>query len=250
MKITFFKNEAHFEPRVSCTWENAEQVLPRRTYQHLHTVLNIVFSAAVMVYAVIFGRSLVQHRWLLLLVLCLLLPAHELCHALCCWLLGGRVERICFFPYRFKRLLTKPIAYVHCAFCAWSKAQQILLSLFPCILLSGIPAVAALFLPSWRVWLWFVSLLNIATSCFDIAKAVNVASLPKHSVLFPDFSLLATGREPITIHRLSINADLKTVTHRQFTYAHGRLTEQPIPVETDATRQLKREFAVQFDLND
>ena len=110
MKIVFFKNESHFHPRLSYTWENAEQVYLNSKLQNLKKIF--IFLLAVPFFAFLFfNQKELSSKWLLLIAISLLcLPIHELCHALFCWISGRKVERICFFPY--KRIFSKAAGYV------------------------------------------------------------------------------------------------------------------------------------------
>ena len=191
------------------------------------------------------GRLTVS-PWCFLLILFLTLPAHEFCHALFCWIAGRKVDRICFFPY--KQILTKPTAYVMPSFGAWTKGQAILLSAFPLLLLTILPAVMAIFLPSLRFGLVFLSLYNLPASAFDIVDILNRMKLPKRAIYFGSFSLLTKNDSPIIIHRLSVTPALDGIRHQQFEYRHGKLTEKEQICETPETERLRQEFIEQFHL--
>ena len=247
MKIVFFKNESHFHPRLSYTWENAEQV-------HLNSKLQnwkkfFIFLLAVPFLAFLFAnKKELSSKWLLLLAISLFcLPIHELCHALFCWISGRKVERICFFPY--KRIFSKPAGYVKPTFSVWNKYQAILLVSFPIIMLSIIPAIFAIFIAPLRLWLLYLSLLNISVSCFDIIDIICLFKLRQDALYLVDIMLNIKEKDkPVIIHQLSVTPKLDKIYHKCFEYFNGRLTEKENPAETVETRKLKQEFITQFAL--
>lgn len=252
MKITFLKNETHFYPRISYTWENAEKVNFTSEFQGLKKYsIMWLFLLPMPVFVIFCSQKIVKNYWffvtfIAIIVLCL--PLHELCHALFCWISGRKVERICFFPY--KNLFFRPAAYVKPVFGAWNKKQAIFLILFPFILLSFVPAILAIFISNLRFWLLFLSLLNISVSGIDIIDALYLSGLPKNCLYFFDgFALTVKDNDkPIIIHQLSITPELDKVNHRCFEYFNGRLTEKHQVHESAEVTKLRLEFVQQFNL--
>ena len=247
MKIVFFKNESHFHPRLSYTWENAEQVHLNSKLQNLKKIF--IFLLAVPFFAFLFvNQKEFSSKWILLLTISLLcLPIHELCHALFCWISGRKVERISFFPY--KRIFSKVGGYVKPAFSVWNKYQAILFVAFPVIILSFIPAILAIFIAPLRLWVLYLSLLNISVSYSDIVDIICLFKLPPNALYLVDIILTVKGTDnPVIIHQLFVTSKLDKIHHKCFEYFNGGLTEKEQPAETVETRKLKQEFINQFDL--
>ena len=247
MKIVFFKNESHFHPRLSYTWENAEQVHLNSKLQNLKKIF--IFLLAVPFFAFLFfNQKELSSKWLLLIAISLLcLPIHELCHALFCWISGRKVERISFFPY--KRIFSKVSGYVKPAFSVWNKYQAILFVAFPVIILSFIPAILAIFIAPLRLWLLYLSLSNISVSYSDIVDIICLFKLPPNALYLVDIILTVKEVDkPIIIHQLSVTPKLDKIHHKCFEYFNGRLTKIECPSETVETIRLKQEFIKQFNL--
>ena len=247
MKLVFFKKESHFHPRLSYTWENAEQVHLNSKLQNLKN--SFIFLLAIPFIAFLFvNQKELSSKWLLLLAISLLcLPIHELCHALFCWISGRKVERISFFPY--KRIFSKVGGYVKPAFSVWNKYQAILFVAFPVIILSFIPAILAIFIAPLRPWLLYLSLSNISVSYSDIVDIICLFKLPPNALYLVDIILTVKEVDkPTIIHQLSVTPKLDKIHHKCFEYSNGRLTEKEHPAETVETRKLKQEFINQFDL--
>lgn len=247
MKIVFFKNESHFYPRLSYTWENAEQVHLNSKLQNLKKLFILLLAIPFVAFLFINLKEL-SHKWLLLLAISFLcLPTHELFHALFCWISGRKVERICFFPY--KQIFYKENAYVKPTFSVWNKYQAILLSSFPIITLSIIPAILAIFIAPLRFWLLYLSLLNILVSSFDIIDIICLFKLSPNALYLVDIILTVKETDkPVIIHQLSVTPKLDKIHHKCFEYFNGRLTEKEQPDDTVETIRLKQEFIKQFNL--
>ena len=247
MKIVFFKNESHFHPRLSYTWENAEQVHLNSKLQNLKKIF--IFLLAVPFIAFLFvNQKEFSSKWLLILAISLLcLPIHELCHALFCWISGRKVERISFFPY--KRIFSKVGGYVKPTFGVWNKYQAILFVAFPVIILSFIPAILAIFIATLRPWLLYLSLSNISVSYSDIVDIICLFKLPPDTLYLVDIMLSVKEKDkPVIIHQLFVTSKLDKIHHKCFEYLNGRLTKIECPSETVETIRLKQEFIKQFNL--
>lgn len=249
MKITFFKNESHFYPRMSYTWENAEKVNCVCKFQRIGKSLSWLSALPVLFFAILFSQQIITNYLIFIGILVFILPLHELCHAVFCWLSGRSIERICFFPY--KQVWTSKTAYVVPAFGVWRKYQAILFVSLPILLLTVLPIILAVFLLHARTWLLYLSLLNFAVSSFDITDVLDLFELPKDSLYFGTFSLTAKdSNEPVVIHQLKVTPKLAKIHHRQFEYFNGKLIEKEHVDETNATRQLRQEFSKQFGIKD
>lgn len=247
MEIVFFKNESHFHPRLSYTWENAEQVHLNSKLQNLKNSFIFLLAIPFIVFLFVKIDELSSKLLLLIAISLLCLPIHELCHALFCWISGRKVERICFFPY--KRIFSKVGGYVKPTFGVWNKYQAILFVAFPVIILSFIPAILAIFVAPLRFWLLYLSLLNLSASCLDIVDIICLFKLPQNALYLMDVILKVKDKDkPVIIHQLSVTPKLDKIHHKCFEYFNGRLTEKENPAETVETKHLKQEFINQFDL--
>ena len=246
MRISFFKNESHFYPRISYTVENAEIVSLNQKIQSLKKYSIWLFMLPLLIFTFAFYKNLGSNFTVLISIVILCLPMHELCHALFCWIMGRKVERIFFFPY--KRVFSVPTAYVKPVFGVWNKTQVVLFSLFPLILLSLVPALLAIFIPSVRIWMIFLSLYNLSVSNLDIIDIVCFLKLPQNCLHFGDIILTVKEVDkPVIIHRLSVTSKLDKIDHVCFQYAHNKLAEiHPVP-ESSEVLKLKQEFINQFD---
>lgn len=244
MKITFFKNESQFYPRRSYLWTNAEKVDVDFKFKRLrkHSQLLFVIPLVIFLTFLRFGSD-----WLFCVIIAILCtPVHELCHALFCWLSGRKVEGIYFFPY--KRVFSSVTAYVKPAFGVWNKTQAVLFSLFPIILLSFVPAIAALFISSLRIWLLFLSVFNLSTSCFDIIDVCCLLKLPRNCLHFGDFILTVVEADhPVIIHQLFVTSKLDKIDHKCFQFYDNKLTGIDSPPESCAVNRLREEFVKQFN---
>lgn len=248
MKITFFKNESHFYPRISYTWENAEGVCSASKMQKLRKHSVWLFALPLLIFTFLFGRQITSNAWFFVGILLIGVPAHELCHAAFCWISGRKVARICFFPYP-KKVFSSPTAYVKPAFGVWNKWQAIFCSAFPLILLSFVPALLAVFVPPLRYELIFFLLCNLAGSCFDIIDILNLFKLPADCIHVTDVSLtVRDASKPVMIHQIFVTPELDKIHHKCFSYFDGRLTEIQQVYDTPQTVVLKQEFVKQFHL--
>lgn len=243
MKIAFFKNEEHFYPHLSYTCENAEKAVSKYKTKDRHLIYQYAALAVLLVYLLIFRKHFAPHLIPFFLIFIFLLPIHELCHVLYCLISGRKVDHLCFFPYGFA--WKKPGAYVKPQFSAWSKTQIILFLLFPLIILSLIPAIMSIFLPSIRIWLLFIAINNVSMSALDINNSLYHLFLPAKCVIFDGFALLLKDNSPAEIHRIYIDPNSKEIHHRQFSYFNSKLTEIFPPVETDSVKWIKSEITRQ-----
>jgi len=177
MKISFFKNESHFHPRISYTFENAELVSIDHKILKLKKYSTWLFMLPLLIFIFVFYKNLGSNSPVLIAIVILCLPIHELCHALFCWITGRKVERIFFFPH--KGVFSVPTAYVKPVFGVWNKNQVLLCSMFPLILLSFVPALLAVFIPSLKIWMIFLSLYNLSVSSLDIIDILCFLKLQK-----------------------------------------------------------------------
>ena len=243
MKIHFFKNESHFYPRLSYSFENAKNVPYVDRCKKIRKSMPWILLIPSFVFYLLFRRQLpyMFYSW----ILPLHIPVHELCHALFCWLCGRKVARICFFPYKFR--LTGVGAYVKPAFGVFSNYQWILFAAFPLLLLTVLPAILSVFIPSWREELLLVSFLNLATSNQDIMDIYNLFFLPKNGLYFGDFAVTVTDEtKPVIIHRLYVTNDMDGIHHKRFTYENGKFTDNDSVYDIPDTIRLKKEFMEQF----
>lgn len=245
MKITFFKNESYFHPRISYAWTNAEKVDVDFKLRKLRKYSQFLFAVPLVIFLALSESGSDWLFYIITAILCL--PVHELCHALFCSLSGRKAEHIYFFPY--KQVFSSATAYVKPAFGVWNKTQAVLFALFPTILLSFVTAIAAVFISSLRIWLLFLSIFNLSISCFDIIDACCLLKLPRNCLYFGDFVLTAAEADrPVIIHRLSVTSKADKIEHKCFQFYNNKLTEIDPPPESPAADRLREEFVKQFNL--
>lgn len=165
-----------------------------------------------LIFTFLFYKNLGSNYIVFMAIVILCLPIHELCHALFCWITGRKVERIFFFPY--KDVFSTPAAYVKPVFGVWNQTQVVLWSLFPLLLLSVAPALVSVFIPSLRMGLTFLSLLNLSVSNFDVIDILCFLKLPRNCLHFGSFILMAKEADkPIIIHQLSVTPEPNRIDH-------------------------------------
>jgi len=247
VKIVFFKNESHFVPRLSYLWENAELVGSNSKLLSFKKLFEWGLVIPLFVMWISYSKYFMTCWPMFFAILLLALPVHEFCHVLFCWLMGRKIERIAFFPY--KQILTRESAYVRPSFGVWNKLQTILFFVFPLILLSVIPGILAIFFASIRLWLIYISLLGLSMSSFDIDDTIRTLKLPKNVLCFLRFNVTVKDpHKPVVIHEMWVTSELDKIHHRCYQYFNGRLTEIEQTVETAETQKLKQEFIKQFNL--
>ena len=247
MKITFFKNEEHFYPRVSYVWENAEKVSDENNRKKFHKYVLLATTLPLLIFSIVFSRQMLSDYWFVIAALIFLLPLHELCHALFCLLSHRKVDRICFFPYT--KTFSWIGAYVAPSFGIWNKTRAVLFYAFPLILLTALPTVLAFFFPELKTPLVFISLLNLSSSSIDITDIIGLLKLPSDMLNFINFSLTIKNKnEPLIIHQIFVTLELDKIYHRQFEYSNGKLSETETVKETNATLRLRGEFEEQFNI--
>lgn len=238
MKITFFKNENHFCPLRAYCCETAELAKPKYQPKKAPTIIGVAFDLLLFPLIFLYFDPFTSHLFLYFAIVFLVLPLHELCHAVYCWLTGRKVERICFFPYGFRSSSKVPWAYVMTDLSVWSKFEEISISLFPLLILSVIPAILSFFLPSIRMWLLLVSILNAGTSAFDIGNAMRLLSMPAGYLKADHFEIIPNQNFTGVIHRITINTETKELQHRQFQCQGSKMIEMFPPEETDEVKHL------------
>ena len=108
--------------------------------------------------------------------------------------------------------------------------------------------IIAIFIASLRLWLLYLSLLNISVSCLDIVDIICLFKLPPNALYLLDIILTVKETDkPVIIHQLFVTSKLDKIHHKCFEYFNGRLTEKEQPAETVGTMKLKQEFMNQFD---
>ena len=180
MKITFFKNESHFYKKRHIFWDHAQKAEKKSLFRYIAMLLSL--GAILILNLTSLGQRAVS--WLLIL------PIHELCHALFCLLSGSKVERICFLPYKN---IFKAIAYVQPKFDVWSKRRWALFIAFPLLLLTVLPILLALFLQEQRFNLYSIALINLVISYRDVEGLLNLFVLPKNTICAGTLWLIPQG---------------------------------------------------------
>lgn len=203
MKVTFGKNETHDYPRISYLLQGGEWVkdvkqVPR-AFSH---IWGIAWSVVAVSWALLHASILKDQIPLFAIFAILLLPLHELSHALYLWLTGRRVYAIRFFPFPGK--WNMPGAYVKADLTVCTRIEYTLFSAFPLLLLTVLPTVIALIYPSLRVWLLWIAFANAADSSFDARDILGYFFLPKNACCIDGcWCMLHTG-ETVILRRLRI----------------------------------------------
>lgn len=263
MKVTFGKNESHDYPRTSYLLQGGEWLKDRKQAPwSISSIWSVVWFVAAIVWALLHARVLAdmgaEQAILFVLIALLLLPLHELSHALFLWITGRRVYAIRFLPFAGNRSKHKPTAYVKPELTVLSRGEQMLLSAFPLILLSVLPTVIALFCPPLRVWLIWTALANAADSCYDVRHIYEDFSLPKNACHIDGTWCILHAGETVILRRLRIKpgaTHVSDVERTDFRVEGRRLME--IPADGDGRGpdgygipDLLNEFKQQFQLSE
>ena len=118
MKITFFKNESYFHPRISYAWTNAEKVDVDFKFRKLRKYSQLLSAVPLVIFLALSESGSDWLFYIITAIICL--PVHELCHALFCLLSGRKAERIYFFPYKQVFFFRDGI----CKTCFWRMEQN------------------------------------------------------------------------------------------------------------------------------
>ncbi len=86
--------------------------------------------------------------WVFILMPFIVFPLHEFCHIHYALIMKKKVIGICFLPYNYEFTLFKPSAYVKFDFNYIKKIHLIMFSIFPLILLTILPYLLPIFIPS------------------------------------------------------------------------------------------------------
>ena len=257
MKITYRKNESHDYSRLSYLLQGGDWLHDRKQAPTVFRyVWCVVWLVAAVAWALLHARALRDHVYLLAVFALLLLPVHELCHALFLWLTGRKVYAIRFYPYPGKRNM--PSAYVIADLTILSRTEKLLLSAFPLLLLTVLPAAVALLCPPLRIWLLWISFCNAADSCFDAQNILGYLFLPRNARCIGGVWCVLREGEDVILRRLRIKPGatrLSEVERTDFRAEGKCLTE--IPAEGDGRNadgygipELLEEFRQQFNLSD
>ncbi len=259
MKITFQKNESHDYPRVSYLLQGGEWLKDfKQAPWAISNIWSMVWACAAIAWSVVHARELKDQALLFVLIALLLLPLHELSHALFLWLTGRRVYAIRFLPFWGNRSKHRATAYVKPDLTVLSRGEQLLLSASPLILLSVLPTVIALFCPSLRFWLLWIAFANAADSCYDARHIIEYLSLPKNAFHIDGTWCILHEGEPVILRRLRIRPGatrVSDVERTDFRVEGKRLIEIPAVGDgRDAVGygipELLEEFKQQFQLSD
>ncbi len=236
MKIHFRKHECDFFLGDAVSFENAKWVKGKYNADHGKKITICITSAICIVYVFLFSKQLSSHTMLAISIYLLLLPSHELCHALFAWIFGYGAEGIYFFPLYEKRKITNPSAYVCNNPVLWNKTKATLVTLFPLILLSVLPSLLALIFRYYAVWLIFIALLNLSCSSLDINNAISKLTYPRETIFLRGIRLLPKDvTKPTQIHYIYVHIEKgeKKVFHEHYEYYEGKSKRIEPPVETE-----------------
>lgn len=247
MKIHFFKNEEHFMPRQSITFENGKMHVGKYKLKWLPSEIQGVCIIAAFIYALLCDVERIDA--VIVVSFCIFaLPLHEFSHVLGCLLTGNRVKRVCFFPYKFKIGLNMPSAYVMPEFGVWSKGKRIVLSAFPLLTLTLLPLIASVFFSTVRDALVLCAICHIAVASLDIKDIINIILLPKGAICFGWAWFTLEDGKIFRLHRLYVLPDVSKIYHREYAYENGKLTEVAEPSEPQYVVHAINEFKEQFNL--
>ncbi len=247
MKVHIFKNEEHFCPRNTITFENGQMHACNGKLKWLPSEIQGVCIIAAIIYILL--CNLEKSNAIIIFVFCIIgLPLHEFSHVFGCLLIGNKVKRVCFFPHKFKIGFNTPSAYVMPEFSVWSKGKRIVLSVFPLLTMTVLPLVASIFLTTIRDALIICAICHIAVSSLDIKDIINILSLPKGAMCFGWAWFTLEEGKVFRLHRLYVLPDVSKIYHREYAYENGKLTEVDTPSEPEYVVRAINEFKEQFNL--
>ncbi len=257
MKITIGKNESHDYPRTSYLLEGGDWVKDiKQVPKAISSVWSIAWSVVAVSWVILHASELKGQILLFVLFALLLLPLHELSHALFLWLTGRQVYAIRLSPFPGKWHM--PAAYVKADLAILSRGEQVLFSAFPMILLSVLPAVIALFCPPLRIWLLWIAFANAADSSFDVRDILGYFFLPQNACCIGGVWCVLHEEKPVILRRLRIKPGatrVSDVERTDFRVEGKCLVEIPAVGDgRDASGygipELLNEFKQQFHLSD
>ena len=247
MKIHLFKNEGHFYPRQSITFENGQMHAFDGRLKWLPSEIQGVCIIAAFIYALLCDVERIDA--VIVVSFCIFaLPLHEFSHVLGCLLTGNRVKRVCFFPQKFKIGFNVPSAYVMPEFSVWSKGKRIVLSAFPLLTLTLLPLIASVFFSTVRDALVLCAICHIAVASLDIRDIIKIFSLPKGAIRFGWAWFTLEDGKIFRLHRLYVLPDVSKIYHIEYFYDNEKLVEVDDPSEPEYVVRVINEFKEQFGL--
>ena len=248
VKVTFGKNDSHSYARESFHLRGGEWLsVPSPSHVLRHIWLGL---CCIMLLVLLRMDSQGALDYCLVCILLLLLPLHELCHALFLWLTHRRVYAIRFYPYWFK--WGQPGAYVKPDMPLFTRGEYALFAAFPLLLLSLLPAVIALFCPDLRIWLGAIAIGNLAIASFDVVLLLWVLRLPKGAVGTDGGWCRFHEGETVILQRIRIKPGatrMSDIERAEFRVEGKHLVEVPV-TDSDDVLVLLNEFKTQFQLSD
>ena len=250
MKVTIGKNESHYYPRESFHIRGGEWLSvppPSRVFRC--TWYGLCFMLAV-AFVLMNGQEVTDHSLFYMITYVLYLPIHELCHALYLWLTHRRVYAIRFCPYWFK--WGREGAYIKPDMSLFTRGEYTLLSVFPLLLLSIIPAAVALFCPELRAWLGWIVIINLAGASFDISNVLRLLHVPKDAFWTDGAWYRFHEGETVILQRIRIKPGatrMSDIERAEFRVEGKHLVEVPV-TDSDDVLVLLNEFKTQFQLSD
>lgn len=249
VKVTLGKNESHDYARESFCLRGGEWLSVRSpSYALRHLWVGLCFI--MMLVLVRMDSQEVLNRPLVYVISLLVLPLHELCHALYLWLTRRRVYAIRFFPYWFK--WGNVGAYVKADMPLYTRGEYALLIAFPLLLLSLLPAVVAVFCPGLRIWLGWIAILNLAMASWDVVLLLWVLRLPKGARGTDGGWCRFHEGETVILQRLRIKPGATRMSDIERTdfRVEGRHLVEISPTDDKEVHILMNEFKIQFQLSD
>ena len=238
MKIYFGKHECDYFLGDALSCENAKWVNTKYNYERGYKISLCVTGAIFIIYVIYVAFFLKQlnSAILILAITYLLLPVHELCHALFAAIFGNGTEGIYFRPPYKENRITNPSAYICPNPVLWNKTEKTLSILFPLILLSVLPLVLSVIFRNYAVWLIYIALNNLTMSFHDINAAIYILKFPRNSLFLRQVRLLPKdASKPMQIHYIYVRyekGEIK-VFHEHYEYFEGKSKRIEPPVETE-----------------
>lgn len=254
MKLYFYKNMDQLIPTEPCVWDDddAEMLGPPKRLKNFENALSLVLNGMMLLWLlwlILFAKP--ENLWGILaylLIFLLVIPVSAFCDALGFWLLGKRIQFIILFPSNPQSAGRATMSFmVMPSYDAFKRWQLLFGSLFPTLLFTAAPVLAAVFLPDWRPWLLTLAVFFIFCNArWAFTTVYTVARLPKDAVIVRSipFRIKDPGK-PFIHHRLFLSEDHTAVCHETYSWFDNKLTVIP-PFETAETLEAKQKLAEEF----
>lgn len=270
MRLTFFKNDNHDHPRITCLWTNAHKAelrkFPAKAYDTIHAVCISIPLVLHIICAFEFFNSFAHAHgiWVTLAVILLFyvvflgflfLLMHEFLHAVGAWISGKPVYAVRIFPHyqSFRDVIVPKYGSKTLGglcqpdMCHMTKGQYLLFLLMPSIVQVIVPAVMAVFIPQIRFLLWMIATIGFATAAQDIPDSKKIlVTVPRGAFYIRYNGWFFESDEPFIIDK--IDTDSKTIWYERWQSYEGKLVQLPTPEPDERVTAVIGEFRRQFGI--